>query len=321
MKLRVVMLACLAAVFAAASSAYGQDATLRYRWAKGDDIRYRVSQLGSTTISGLPGMDDMTVNQSNIQVVRMTVDDVAADGVVTLHQTFESVRMEMSSPAGKMVFDSTSPDKPADPVSAAMGATMSAMIGESITIVLAPTGTVTKVEGMSRIFDKVMKSMPQDQVAAQVSGQLKASLGDDAMKAMFAQSFATFPDHPVKPGETWTGQFSINNPMLGATTTTRTSTFQGIDTSNGSPIARIGVLLVVKRDPGAAPTSPMGMTVNLGDSKSKGEILFDVTRGRVQKSTLETDLNMTMAMPTPDGGQIETKNSGRVTVTMEIVEK
>jgi Family of unknown function (DUF6263) len=317
MKLRVAMLACLAAALAAVLSASGQDATLRYRWTKGDDLRYRVSQVGRTTISGLPGMDDMTVNQSTIQVVRMIVDDVTADGTVTLRQTFESVRMEMSSPAGKMVFDSASPDKPADPVAAAMGTTMSAMIGESITIVLSPSGTVTKVEGMSRIFDKVMKSMPQDPMAAQVSGQLKASLGDDAMKAMFAQSFATFPDHPVKPGETWTGQFPINNPMFGATTTTRTSTLLGIEAS----IARIGVVLSMKRDAGAAPTNPMGMTMNLGDSKSKGEILFDVAKGRVVKSTLETDLAMTMSMPTPDGGKIETKNNGRVTVTMEIVDK
>ena len=303
------------------SSAYGQDAALRYRWVKGEEVRYRVSQQGTTTISGLPGMGEMTMDQSHVQVLRLTVEDVATDGSATLRQTFESVRMELNSPAGKAVFDSAAADKPTDPIAVAIGATMSAMIGESITVVLVPTGAVIKVEGMSRIFDKIMKTLPQDPTGAQVFSQLKGTMSDDAMRSMFEQGFATFPDHAVKAGETWTGQFRMSLPIIGTVTTTRTSTLQGVESSNGTSIARIATMFAMRQDAEASPPGPMGMTAKLADSKGEGEILFDIAKGRVQKTSSRSEMPVTLSMTGPNGSQINAQSLVRTTVTMELVEK
>jgi hypothetical protein len=303
------------------SSAYGQDAALRYRWVKGEEVRYRVSQQGTTTISGLPGMGEMTMDQSHVQVLRLTVEDVATDGSATLRQTFESVRMELNSPAGKAVFDSAAADKPTDPIAVAIGATMSAMIGESITVVLVPTGAVIKVEGMSRIFDKIMKTLPQDPTGAQVFSQLKGTMSDDAMRSMFEQGFATFPDHAVKAGETWTGPFRMSLPIIGTVTTTRTSTLQGVESSNGTSIARIATMFAMRQDAEASPPGPMGMTAKLADSKGEGEILFDIAKGRVQKTSSRSEMPVTLSMTGPNGSQINAQSLVRTTVTMELVEK
>ena len=67
-RFRVGTLTCVVAMLAWVSSAYGQDATLRYRWVNGDEIRYRLSQQGTTTITGLPGIGETTIDQSNVQV-------------------------------------------------------------------------------------------------------------------------------------------------------------------------------------------------------------------------------------------------------------
>ena len=50
-------------------SALRQDVTLRYRWTKGETIRYRIVQQSTTTISGIPGMGDMAIDQSTTQVI------------------------------------------------------------------------------------------------------------------------------------------------------------------------------------------------------------------------------------------------------------
>jgi hypothetical protein len=321
MKFRVGTLTCAVAILVGMSSAYGQDATLRYRWVKGDEVRYRLSQQGTTTITGLPGVGEMTTDQSNVQVFHLTVEDVTADGSATLRQTFESVRMELSSPAGKTVFDSGAGDKPTDPVGAAIGTTMSAMIGESITIVLQPTGAVTRVEGMSRILDKVMKTLPQNPAMAQTMSQLKGSMGDDAVRSLFEQSFVSFPDRAVKAGETWTGQFKMSNPMFGALTTTMTSTLKGVESGSGASIARITVMIAMAQDPQAPPSVLPGMTARIADSKGEGEILFDITKGRLQKSTFKSEMPVTMSMASPAGGEINSQMLVRNTITMEIVEK
>jgi hypothetical protein len=321
MRFCVGRLACVVAILVGVTPAYGQDATLRYRWVKGDEFRYRLSQQSTMTITGLPAIGEMTTDQSNVQVFRLTVEAVAADGSATLRQTFESVRMEMNSPAGKAVFDTAAADKLTDPIAAAMGMTMSAMIGESITVVLVPTGAVIKVEGMSRILDKIMKTLPQNPTAAQTFSLLKGIMSDDAMRSMFEQSFVKFPDHAVKPGETWTGQFKMSNPIFGPLTTTRTSTFTGVESSSGTSIARITAMIAMRQDAEASPFGPTGMTAKLADSTGEGEILFEIRKGRVQKTSFKSEMPVTMSVIGPAGSQINSRSLVRNTVTMEIVEK
>ena len=62
------------------------------------------------------------------------------------------------------------------------------------------------------------------------------------------------------------------------------------------------------------------MTVD-EDSKSDGEILFDVTKGRVQKTTLKSQIPMTMSMQGPDGTPITIQSVAKSTVTLELLEK
>ena len=314
MRLRVALIAAVAAVLVAASS-YGQEATLRYRWVKGEEVRYRIGREATTTMSGLPGAGEMTVTQNSVQVVRVSVDDAGPESA-TLRMTFESVRMEVATPMTKMIFDSAA-DKPSNP----LGMTISAMIGESITLVVAPAGNVIKVEGMSRIFDKMAKALPQSPAAnAQVLGQLRASLGDEAFSSMFSQGFAQFPDRPLKPGDSWSHAINVSVPIVGTISTATTSTLKAIEVSAGASIARIATLIVLKQDANAA-TGLSGMTVKLADGTGEGEVLFDISKGRVQKTSNKTDMPMSMSMTGPDGTQITTQGVNRTTMTMEIVEK
>ena len=60
-----------------ATLASEQDVTLRYRWTKGDNLRYRHTQQSTAAISGLPGMGDMTVDSTMAQVFKVAAEDVA----------------------------------------------------------------------------------------------------------------------------------------------------------------------------------------------------------------------------------------------------
>ena len=67
-------------------SARLQEVTLQYKWTKGETVRYRIAQQNTTAISGVPGMGEMTIDQSTTQVVRTTAEEIAADGAATLRQ-------------------------------------------------------------------------------------------------------------------------------------------------------------------------------------------------------------------------------------------
>lgn len=318
MRTRFAMLAIAVALVADGSSALGQDATLRYKWVKGDQVRYRTTQRSSTTMSGVPGLGELTIDQTLVQVVRMAVEDVAADGGITLRQTFESVRLEQSSPTGTIVFDSTVASTPADQGAAVMATMMSAMIGESVTIEIAPSGRVNTVQGMSRILEKAMKTLPASPATTLAFNQIKGSMSDDVVRGLVEQGFATFSDRQVKAGDTWTSQSELINPILGKVTAARTFTLTSLDSRDGTSVARLAVTIAIKQvEPSTA--GPLGIGAKVGDSESAGEIVFDITKGRVQQTSFKSETPLNMSLPQPGADPIDIKGLSRTALTMEIV--
>jgi hypothetical protein len=299
---------------------YAQGVTLRYHWIKGDALTYRMVILTTSEVSGVPGRGEMKIDQTMTQSLKIAVDDVAADGTATLKQTCESVKMEMDGPMGKFVYDTAAPSSSANPMAQSMGRVLGAMVGESITVVTTADGSVRKVEGASRIMEKVVKGLPQDPGAAAIAQSLKSSLSDEALKATLEQSFSKLPEGPVKPGDSWKGQLSMGNDMIGKISGALDFTLKGFEGTEDAATARIGVAMAMKQET-APPAGPGGMTMKLHDAKGEGEMFFDVAKGRIRKSTMKSTMPSTIAGQGPDGSPVTMQNTTTTTMSMELVEK
>ena len=315
-----VRIIALLALVASAASASAQGVTLRYRWTKGETVTYRMTMLTASAATGMPGVAEMKVDQTMTQVVTMMVEDVASDGATTLRQTFVSVKMEMNGPIGHVAYDTAAPRANANPIVQSIRQVLDGMVGESVTVVQAPDGAVRKVEGASRILDKIVKSMPDGPSSQAASQGLRSLLSDEALKTTMEQSFSKFPQHPVKPGDTWDGQMSVGNEASGRIGGTVTFTLKSLEGSPDAGVARIAVGLRLKQEI-AAPPGPNGMTLKLGEVRGEGELLFDAASGRVRKSTMKTDMPSTISGAGPDGNPVAMQNRTTTTVTMELVEK
>lgn len=304
-------------------AAFQQDVALRYRWTKGETLRYRTIQHSATVMSGLPGgMGDITVDQTMTQVFRAVVQDIAADGTTTLLQSVESVRVDMTSPMGKSTYDSASADTSVNPANPMMTSMLSAMIGEPFTVVLLPTGAVQKVEGFSRLVEKMSTNIPQDRTGSALLSSLKGTFSDEAMLDMMAQGFTQLPDRPLKVGESWNSQITIRNPILGGLTTSIAATLKAVEGSAGDHVARIATQMTIKQDATApAAANALGLSVQMGNSSGEGEILFDAARGRLLRSTTRMTTPMTMLRPGPDGTPMSMKSDVKSTVTVELIQQ
>lgn len=301
--------------------AFRQDVKFAYQWKKGETIKYRVTQKSTTLLSGLPGgMGDLTIDQSTTQTLSSTVEDVAADSTVTLRQVVESMKMEMNSPIMTMAFDSAAPEASTGPGGTVLKDVFSQMIGQPYTLVMAPTGEVKKVEGISRLAEKVFKSVAPDPAMAGMLDGIKANMTDDAMRTMFAQSFAQFPDKPVKVGDSWDLQVTASNPMLGTLITSIKATLKSVDADAAGRVARIATTVAVKRDTSKpVPPNPMGMTLNVGEANGEGEQVFDVALGQLRSSTVTLTIPMTMSGTGPDGSALNMQTQVKSTTTTELV--
>lgn len=300
-------------------SALRQDVTLRYHWTKGETIRYRIVQLSTMTISGIPGMGDMVIEQSHTQVLAAVAEEVTPERT-TLRQLIESVKIEMNSPMFAVSFDSANPDTGANPMNGMLRTVVSPMVGASFTLVMAPTGEVQKVEGLSKVAEKMFQSVPQDPAMTGMLDGLKANVSDEAFRSQFAQTFAQFPNRPIKSGDIWTTQISTTNPM-GGLITSLTSTLKVVEGEGSNRVAKIATGLIVKQDatrPAAA--NPMGMTMQMGDGTGDGEQVFEAGSGRLRSSVLRSTFPMTMSGAGPDGTPMSMKASVKTTTTVELIQ-
>lgn len=316
--------ACLLLCFTviAAPSVRAQDATLRYRWTQGEEFRYRYTQQSTMTMSGTglaPG-GESAVDSTLTQRLRTIVDDVAADGTVTLRQVIDAVRIDINAPFGRSVFDSAATGSIAadDRLSQSITGAYSAMIGQAITLVIAPSGTVQKVEGMSAILERMLKAQPGT-MPADALERLKNSFSDDAARYMFERGFASFPERPLKPGDTWDDQLTVNLPMFGAMSTFRTWTFHGIERRDGIETARITSTFTIKSDPAPGAAS-LPFSLEPGENSGESEMLFDVARGRLVRLTthMTQQMKMTMRGAGGPGGNMQTL--GNTTVVLELLD-
>ena len=187
-------------------------------------------------------------------------------------------------------------------------------------VVMAPTGAIQRIEGVQKVYDKIVQDLPTDRSATQMAASLKSVLSEEAIRAALEQSFPRMPPQPVRPGETWTAQISLGSESTGRISGTQTMTFKRIDGADANGIATIAVALALKQE-STPPIGPAGMTMKLGDSRGTGEIAFDVANGRIRSSTMKTEMPATMTAPGPDGRPSTMKSTTKTSMKMELVDQ
>lgn len=317
------LVALLLALVAVPASA--QTVTLRYSWQQGQELSYKTTVRTNSAMSGAG--DPRSFDQTLSQTLKITVAAVFPDGSATLRQVISSVTLDMDTPGGdrdtpavKVSYDSAKPPaEDADPRVKAMAQTMGAMVGEAISVTMAPNGSVKRIDGAAKIIDKLMQQLPRDPMAGSLAQNIRAMLGEDALRTSLEQNFSRMPDAPVKIGDTWTSQQSVGADATGKIHGTSTFTLKAIEGTGDAAIARVAVVLALKQ--AEAPPAGGQMVVKLLDGKGEGEVQFSVARGRIEKNGMQTDISSSAAIRTPDGSTQNIQNKTRTIMTMELLKQ
>jgi hypothetical protein len=309
--------ALLLALTVSPAQSLAQTVPLRYVWKQGDVITYRtVVRTASHSTGGPAG--PAAFEQTLSQTVKVTVAAVDVDGTATLRQSIEAVSMEVTNPMGKVAYDSAKPPgQDADPRAQVMAKSIGGMVGEAISVTMATTGAVRRIDGAARIVEKLMTNLPRDPMAGGMAQNIKAMLSDDALRSSLEQSFPRMPDAAVKIGDTWTSEQSVGADAIGRVIGKSTFTLKAIEGAGDAAVARIAVSLALRQE--SVPTAGASAAMKLGaDSKGEGEVIFSIARGRVDKNSMRTDMPATVTMRGPDG-PMTLQNNTKTTMTMEVV--
>lgn len=307
----------LLAIAGASTPAIAQTAELRYHWTKGDALDYRVS-LNTKSDVTVPGRPDANTEQAITQRITLTVDGVDKNGTATVHETVTAIRSQVTTPTGTLVVDTTARSNPTnDPVGAPLMQMFQAVLGQPITIVFAPDGTVKSVQGGAKLLERIHGTVNPNADTAMSSQALTALYSDEAIRTMLEQSFPKLPAQPVKIGDTWNGELALGNPSVGRINAALTFTMHSLDGDRATITEAVSLTQSSKPQ----PTGEAHVTVALGEGHGEGELLFDVARGRIVRNSMRTEMLSSVEMIGQDGQSRKFQNRVTTGAIMELMGK
>lgn len=293
---------------------------LRYRWRTGDVLRYRIVQRTESVMADIPGHPDLIVNQEQDSDTTMRVRLVEPDGTAHIDWSFDSVRAVVDQPGtGQMVFDSRQPASgDEDPMTEAMRA----LTARTISLVLAPDGSVRSMAGVDAMREAV-RARIAGTAAETMRPNMKAFLSDDALRDQFEQAFRQLPEEPVCSGQTWEREERRYFPLAGSVEARTEWKFQGMHQldAEGPHLAKVASASSVTLSTmlGEAARSVYGRPMLAGSAIGGGAAWLDPESGRLVRleSSMAAPLTVTRRLKSGENATVSIDCASNL--TMELI--
>ena len=254
---------------------------------------------------------EMNISQTMGMGYKFEVQEVGSDGIAACKVTYTSVQMTMAMGGTKVEYDSAKPS--ANPPAAVKP--MAALLGQSFTLRVSPTGRVTEVRGIEALYEKVIKEaeVPDESLRPMMEQQFKEQFGAEAIKESMEQAIgAYFPESAVDIGDTWSRQTAVTRPypMTWASTCTLK------DRKNG--IAIIDVTGKITSNPAAKPMQmgTMSMSYELTGER-KGQIEIEEASGWTVGARFTQQISGTIKATGTPGGDLSIPMAGKINIRIE----
>lgn len=250
---------------------------LHWSFARGEVLRYRMTQRVSTEANGVPVRQEMTTTMS------LEVQEVDPKGMATLRAVYEAVAVRASG-VQAVAYDSEKDKEPPDDPAARL---LSKLVGQSFTMTMGREGTVHDVQGSDRLVEAMLAGVTGGGEPAREKAResLRQSFSDDAFRSRMQQLAPALPPGKVKPGDTWSNDVSLRLPLVDRVTYKIRSRLA--DVKDGQ--ARIEQEIAVDFTGADDPKNPLAGQVEAKEAKGASTGLFAVAPGRFasQKATVD----------------------------------
>ena len=240
--------------------------TLEWKFTPGETVNLEMSQsiAMKMDVAGR-AMNNTTETKSWMSWKCVEVD---SDGIATIESTVDRMKMELQTPLGPMKFDTA--DEEDSPQSAALAGQIRPIVGKVSTQQMNPSGKIVEATLPEEVKDMTSRAMGSS----------------DMLKTLSTNASLTFPEEPLKVGDTWSENMEVPSPV-GQMKLTRTHTYKGPVTVDGRELHHFDVDLKMEFvNTGAGPS------IEIVDQKTKGNLYFDGAKGRVESSKVQQTATM-----------------------------
>ncbi|MBN1442100.1 MAG: hypothetical protein JXA90_05285 [Planctomycetes bacterium] len=148
-------------------------------------------------------MGPQGTSQKLVLLIAHEVKGRTSEGNHEIVARYESLRLEVTAPGLKILYDSSAPSA-AVPAEATA---LAALAGEQIEMELSPQGRILRLDGWERVLEKMLSSLKASpEMRPRMEEDLRRLAGGDALRSGLEMLAWPLPPGPVAPGEAWTGR-------------------------------------------------------------------------------------------------------------------
>ena len=280
------------------SSASGDAIVLKFNLNKGIKFDYAMVMTMNMDQNVMGNAMHIT-NKVKIGYVFEVTNDSA--GWKTVNSTIDKIGMNVNAGAVNINFDTDSAMADTAGPAAMMGKVFGAMKGGQFSFTMNEKGQVGEVRGMKEMMERIMEkeNTPNGQMIMQNMGK---AFDENNFKQNISQSFAVYPDKPVKPGESWTKTLNINSngiPMRSE----NTYTLQSVDGDK----ANLKVTSKISSADSTTDNAVSGLTGTMDGTSS-----YEISTGMLVSGDMDMKMNIkTQQQPTPMAVNIKMTMTGK----------
>lgn len=273
---------------APAPAASGDKVTLKWKFEKDKSFFQKMS---TTTKQELTVMGNkVTQEQKQSFVFSWTPVKLEGD-VVTLKQKIESVDMAIDIGGTKIEYNSTGAQTSGNP----LAEFFKALVGAEFTVLLdTKENKITKILDKDQFVAKLVNANPAMQPL------LNNILDEKAFIDMSEPTFRVVPTKAVGKGDTWDLSTTLKLGPIGSYASAYKYTYEGKE----GALDKIGIAATLKYEPGTSASGSLPFKIEnakLESTKAAGSVLFDNTKGRADKSSMNMEVKGTLTIDI--GGQ------------------
>ncbi len=274
-------------VLAMACSVRAEDVSLRWKFTPGDSQLYRMTQTAKMDLN-LGGASNVSAEVWRVFDFEWSVDEVAAEGSATISVQVTRARLHVVGPGGQETEYDTESDQPARGFAATLAPLFKTLLASELKAAMNSRGELSRLQ-IPEDLQLVLSSKP----AGKALGQLGS---EDDFRSLLQLGLPALPaSDAFAEGEQWEADRELENIPFGSPKAHTVYRWDATKQHEGEQLAVI------------APTTSIRLNRTAGnelitEQKSDGEILFNLTAGRLQSSHVEMQLDLNSS----DGGQATT---------------
>jgi hypothetical protein len=270
----------LICAIALATPAWAEDTALRWKFTSGDSQQYRMTQTARMNLL-VGGDNEVAAEVHRVFDFLWSVESVAADGLATISVKMTRVQLRVTGSGEQKTQYDTQGDEQAGGFAATLAPLFKTLLKSELKSQMNPRGELSDLQ-IPEDLQILLSSKP----AGKAVGQLGSK---DDFRSLLKLGLPTLPvSESFAEGQQWEEDHKLEDVSLGSTIAHTIYRWESTKQDEQQRIAVIAPVTTIR----LKANEPSDEDNLIADQETNGEILFNLTSGRLESSQVEMKLKL-----------------------------